>query len=212
VRISELSRETGVPTATIKFYLREGLLLRGQATAATQADYGDIHLRRLRLIRSLVDVAGLPLADVRAVCAAVDSRAPVHHTLGTMQEAAIRRYLGDVPQSDSVPSSAIAALVSRRGWQVYPGSSAGRAADRALEALREAGWTVTDDDLLTLAEGLEPVAAGELAQLASLSRGETDETAVIERAAAVMTLGERLLVAVYRLAQENASARVFGAG
>src|SRR5256886_17599843 len=46
VRISDLSRQTGVPTATIKFYLREHLLPPGAMTARNQADYGSEHLRR----------------------------------------------------------------------------------------------------------------------------------------------------------------------
>src|SRR2546430_15817976 len=47
VRISDLSRQTGVPTATIKFYLREHLLPPGAMTARNQADYGSGHLRRV---------------------------------------------------------------------------------------------------------------------------------------------------------------------
>ncbi|HOZ59840.1 MAG TPA: MerR family transcriptional regulator, partial [Nakamurella multipartita] len=39
VRISELSRASGVPTATIKYYLREKLLHEGVLTSATQARY-----------------------------------------------------------------------------------------------------------------------------------------------------------------------------
>src|SRR5439155_716721 len=64
MKMSELSRASGVPIATIKFYLREKLLPAGRATAATQAQYDEKHLARLRLIRALVDVGGLPLAAV----------------------------------------------------------------------------------------------------------------------------------------------------
>ena len=37
MRISELSSVTGVPVPTIKYYIREGLLPRGERTAANQA-------------------------------------------------------------------------------------------------------------------------------------------------------------------------------
>ena len=37
MRISELSRRSSVPVATIKYYLRAGLLHEGRRTAATQA-------------------------------------------------------------------------------------------------------------------------------------------------------------------------------
>ena len=42
--MGELSRRSGVPIPTIKFYLREGLLPPGVATAANQADYDEEHL------------------------------------------------------------------------------------------------------------------------------------------------------------------------
>ena len=51
MRISELSSQTGVPVATIKFYLREKLLQEGIRTSATQAQYNESHVARLRLIR-----------------------------------------------------------------------------------------------------------------------------------------------------------------
>src|SRR3954464_8089995 len=90
MRISELSRETGVPVATIKFYLRERLLSPGRSTAATQAEYGQVHVDRLRLIRALTDagkrppppvpaaltdVGKMPLATVRWVLDIVDNGA-----------------------------------------------------------------------------------------------------------------------------------------
>jgi DNA-binding transcriptional MerR regulator len=53
--MAELSRSSGVPVATIKYYLREGLLPPGAATSATRAEYDEAHLRRLRLTRALED-------------------------------------------------------------------------------------------------------------------------------------------------------------
>ncbi|MDP3890043.1 MerR family transcriptional regulator, partial [Nocardioides sp.] len=70
--MSELSRRSGVSVPTIKYYLREGLLPPGEATGATRAVYDATHVRRLRLIRALVDVAGMRLDRVREVLAAVD--------------------------------------------------------------------------------------------------------------------------------------------
>jgi DNA-binding transcriptional MerR regulator len=67
MRISELSRASGVSIPTIKFYLRENLLPQGTATARTQADYPEAHLRRLRLIQALTGIGGLKLRDVRDV-------------------------------------------------------------------------------------------------------------------------------------------------
>ena len=67
MRISELSRHTGIPVSTIKFYIREDLLPAGELSQRNQATYGEKHLQRLDLIRSLRDIAGLSLEVVREV-------------------------------------------------------------------------------------------------------------------------------------------------
>jgi DNA-binding transcriptional MerR regulator len=72
MRLAELSRRSGVPRSTIKFYLREGLLAPGAATARNQASYGSQHLERLELIRGLREVAGLPLEAVGRVTRELD--------------------------------------------------------------------------------------------------------------------------------------------
>lgn len=72
MKIAELSRRSGVPTSSIKFYLRRGLMPVGLATAHNQADYGDRHLERLALIRALREVARLPLESIAQVTAEFD--------------------------------------------------------------------------------------------------------------------------------------------
>ena len=66
MRISELSRESGVPVATIKFYLRERLLPDGVLTSATQAQYDETHVARLGLVRALIGAGGLSIAAARS--------------------------------------------------------------------------------------------------------------------------------------------------
>ena len=73
MRISELSRTSRVPTATIKYYLRERLLHEGRLTSATQAQYDGTHVARLRLIRALLGPAGLSVVKARQVLDAVDA-------------------------------------------------------------------------------------------------------------------------------------------
>ncbi len=75
MRISELSRSSGVPVATIKFYLREGLLPDGLRTSQNQAQYDDAHVQRLRLIRALVGAGGLSLAATKNVLRQIDEPA-----------------------------------------------------------------------------------------------------------------------------------------
>ncbi len=67
MRISELSRRSGVPTTTIKFYIREALVPAGARSQRNQATYDEAHLERLDLIRALREVAHLPLEVVREV-------------------------------------------------------------------------------------------------------------------------------------------------
>src|SRR5262245_3994370 len=87
MKISELSRRSGVPIASIKYFLREGLLPAGQATAATLAEYGEAHIQRLRLIKALTTVGGLSIAAARDVLAAVDGAESPARTLQAISYA-----------------------------------------------------------------------------------------------------------------------------
>ena len=72
MRLAELTRRSGVPRSTIKFYLRSGLLPAGEPQGRNQALYGPQHLERLELIRALREVAGLPLDVITRVARALD--------------------------------------------------------------------------------------------------------------------------------------------
>ena len=72
MKMAEFSRRSGASVATLKYYIREGLLPPGDRTAANQAEYGQEHLDRVGLIRALRDVAGLPIATIRETLAAVE--------------------------------------------------------------------------------------------------------------------------------------------
>src|SRR5438105_27350 len=88
MRIGELSRRTGVPVATIKFYTREGLLPPGERTSPNQVAYADAHVRRLKLVRAMLEVGGLSVAAARDVLAEVDAtERSLHGMLGAAQTA-----------------------------------------------------------------------------------------------------------------------------
>src|SRR6266542_1752514 len=90
MRIAELSRESGVPVPTIKYYVREGLLPGGRLTSPNQAQYDEAHLHRLKLIRALVDVGELSIAETKDVLASIGSPGlTLHETLGKAQVATI---------------------------------------------------------------------------------------------------------------------------
>ncbi|MFD0776981.1 MerR family transcriptional regulator, partial [Streptomonospora algeriensis] len=119
MRISELSRRSGVPVATIKYYLRENLLPKGEAVSATQARYTEEHVKRLRLVRALAEVAEVPLGRIRSVLEAVeDPDLDMHTLLGVAQYAFTQR-----PEAPAAEDPA---------WE--------RAERRAAELLAELGW------------------------------------------------------------------------
>ncbi len=83
MKVSELSRRTGVQVPLIKYYLREGMLPPGRATAANQADYGEDHVRRLRLIRTLIGTRGLSAGATKEILDAITAgEEDLHQVLG----------------------------------------------------------------------------------------------------------------------------------
>lgn len=86
MRIAELSERAGVAEATIKYYVREGLLPAGERTSYNRVGYGDFHLRRLRLIGVLLRTGGFSVTRAREVLAAVDEE-PLHSALGAIQKS-----------------------------------------------------------------------------------------------------------------------------
>ncbi|MFF0869500.1 MerR family transcriptional regulator [Nonomuraea sp. NPDC003560] len=143
MRISELSARSGVAIPTIKYYLREGMLHQGEQTAATRAEYDDSHLRRLRLIRALLEVGRLPVAAIKQVIAAVDDETlPIHHMLGIAHYA-----LGPVvePEQDEEWRTARAEvnrLIDELGWNVVEDAPTRDELAQTLVRMRQLGLRV----------------------------------------------------------------------
>lgn len=202
MRIGELSRSTGVAVPTIKFYLREGLLAPGRATSATQAQYDGSHAERLRLIRALVDVAGLPLASVRAVTAAVDDPPEsVHDLLGVAHDALPPRVADDVDVTRARD------VVDALGWQVHGESTSLRQLAGAMDALTSVGLPADAATIVRYGHAVEPVAAAEVAAVPTGSLAEAVALVVAGTA-----LYEPVLLALRRMAQQDASLRRFDDG
>lgn len=203
MRISDLARASGVPVATVKFYLREGLLPSGEPTAATQARYDDGHLRRLRLVRALVEVAGLSLADVRAVVTCLDAPATSWHEVLGVAHSALPPHLPPLDPADLEVSRAWQVMRSL-GWQVHPGSPAISQLERALTGATAAGMELSDDVLAPYAAAAQAVALVDVAGVPTASPEEATRYVVIGTIAL-----EPVLLALRRLAQVDASARRF---
>lgn len=199
MRISDLSRATGVPIPTIKFYLREGVLAAGRRTAANQATYDESHLRRLRLVRVLTDVGGLSLAAVRRVLAALgDERMPLTEILGVAHRAL------DDPWTISDPALPAALIevdewLRAREWHVTPDAPARSTLATTLVALRQLGWEVGASVFDRYADHVDAIARDELAYVAHAESRE----AAVEATVIGTVVFERAMAALRRLAQER---------
>ncbi|MGX5187337.1 MerR family transcriptional regulator [Streptomyces avermitilis] len=200
MRMSELSRRSGVSVTTIKYYLREGLLPAGRRLSATQAEYDDDHLRRLRLIRALTGVRGLPVSAARDVLGALAEHAGDTHSLLGLTLGSIR--LAEEPADDSPESAEVDALIEELGWDVHKSAPARAALAETLTSLRTLGAPLDRRALLPYAHLAERTAVLDLDQL----DGIEDPLEVAERALLLTVLLEPALLALRRLAQENESA------
>ncbi|MFH9740554.1 MerR family transcriptional regulator [Streptomyces roseolus] len=220
MKVSELSRRTGVQVPLIKYYLREGMLPPGRATAANQADYGEDHVRRLRLIRTLIGTRGLSAGATKEVLDAITAgQEDLHQVLGIV--LGVRPAKGadleptpdaapapDPEASDSDPEGLAEArsLIGAMGWDVSPGNPATRTVAEVLAALDHLGAGIDWRSLLPYARLADDMAELDLRQL----DGEGDPLAQAERAVLVTVLLEPALLALRRLAQEDKSSRLFG--
>lgn len=210
MRISELGNATGVPVPTIKFYLREGILPPGRRIATNQADYGEDHVRRLRLIRALAEVGGLALATVREVLGAVDDPSlPMHDALGIAHRA-LAPDLGE--QDDPAVAEARAEVdrfLDELGWEVSPDAPGRDELAVALATLRRLGWPDADTRLFTrYADVADRLAAREVERT---TPGGATRAEMMERVVIGTVVFDAVVSALRRLAQERRSAARFAA-
>ena len=206
MRISELARRAGVPVATIKYYQREGLLPPGTQTAPRQADYGDAHLHRLRLIRTLREVGALEIERVRRVVDAIEaddlSRRDVFGVAARSLEQAPPR--DEAPEDVRVARAEVDAFVDRRGWDVRSDAASRRDLADALVALRRLGRAYGTEIFGPYADVADRMAAWEVR---TIPTGEPPSVA-IERMVVGTVIFDRILNALRRMAQEHHSGEV----
>lgn len=200
MRLAELSARSGLTTATIKYYLRAGLLPRGTTQGSTWASYDEDHLRRLRLVRALTDVAGLSLEEVRGVVDAVADSESDHQVRGAAQWP-LSPDLARDPSTTSVER--VDRLLARHGWQVHTASPHRRTLASALDTLDELEFAATDEVLDAYADALESIAEIEVARVAA----EAEPVVAAERLVVGTLLYEPVLLTLRRMAHEAVSAR-----
>lgn len=210
MRMAELSRESGVPVATIKYYLREGLLPAGERTGRTQARYAERHVRRLRLVRALLEVGGLSVAQVSEVLAAMDSdeNGP-HKIFGVAQATVTQPGLPEDDRSDAArwARARVNALIEAQGWQIEEHAPSAQALARVLASLRE-----LEPALLEQLDA-RAVLMAQVAELdVDLVFSRTDLEEQVRVVVVGTVIGDAVMSSLRRMAQVDQSARRFELG
>lgn len=197
--MAELSRRSGVPVATIKWWRREGLLPPGRRTAPNQAEYDASHLARLRLLTVLRDLVDLPTAAIAEIVAALDDdELGLHAAVGAAHAA-----LADTDPGTERGEAVVEELLHQLGWRVEPDTPARHELARTVDALEAFGREVTPEGLRVHAEAAALVASHEVA--ATAVDRERDEV-VTDVVVGTILYGE-VLAALRRLAHQDASSR-----
>lgn len=206
MKISELSRRTGVPVASIKYFRREGLLPAGRATAARLAEYGEEHVQRLRLIKALTTLGGLSIAATRDVLAAVDQAETTDGTLRAISYAlpvpVTAASAGDAERDADAEAAAeadVTRLIAAMDWKIPDTSPHIRGLAMALRELRRLDADYRPERLVAYAELAHSIARLDLERAAAFD----DSPALAEQAVIVLALSGPMLELLRRLAQED---------
>ncbi|GAA3020260.1 MerR family transcriptional regulator [Streptosporangium longisporum] len=200
MRIAELSRRTDVPVPTIKYYLREGLLSAGERTSHNQAQYAESHVRRLRLVKALIEVGGLSVAATREVLEKMygPGMSPLD-SVGKAQFAMTNSRPVIEDEAWEAASKQTEELIEQLGWQVRQTNPARQTLTSALATLSRLGQTEQLKLLEGYAQAARQVAQAEMELLVQ----EPDADALIERAIVWTALGDIVFSALRRFAQED---------
>ncbi|MFI7000979.1 MerR family transcriptional regulator [Nocardia sp. NPDC050175] len=208
MRMAELSKRSGVSVPTIKYYLREGLLMPGELSSPNQAGYGAEHVRRLRMIRALIEVGGLSVAAIGDVLSAVDGP-----ELSRFELLGVVTGTLDNPQplnDDSEVARARAevdAAFRRRGWDLEFRASAIDTLVGVLVRMSQLGYgSWASEALDTYLDAAERVAEIDVEHSLRIS----ERAEVVDGAALMTILGEAALGAARRIAHIQVSARKLG--
>jgi DNA-binding transcriptional MerR regulator len=201
MRISELARLTGVSVATIKYYIREGILATGESSVPQRAEYGDAHVARLRLLRGLIESGGVGIAGAKRITAVLDSGAPPAHAFEVAQDVVSANADSEAPATEG----SLERIRSLVGPMLCEHPAVTTAA-RALDALEASGGAMTPDWLERYEEAAALVARADLDELEA--RESVSEQASI--AAVGTALGDVVLQSLRRVAQARETQRRFG--
>ncbi len=207
MRMAELSADTGVPVPTIKYYLREGLLPPGRPVGRNQAEYGPAHVRRLKLVRALIEYGGLSIATARALVEYLDDPGiSGGDLLGVAQLTVSAQHEPPPGPGRDAAERVVEDLLARMGWhdlREHPSLPTLIGVVVSLSELgREDMLPVLDD----YAAAAERVAAADLTVVGDLE----DRERAMEVVVLGTLLGDALFSSLRRLAQAHVTRRLHG--
>jgi DNA-binding transcriptional MerR regulator len=203
LKMAELAERSGVSAATIKHYLREGLLPEPVRTSRNMAYYPPEFVERLRLIKRLQEQRFMPLKAIRRVLEEEDperlsalvevedrilERAVRAGETGRVSRAEVRRRYG-MPDNVLERLAGIGVLSpNARGFDAYDVQIIEAIARFRAGGYDEAlGFTVYDT--LRYREALAPLVEEEVGVLLARLAGEVE----VDRAAEIIASGAQPL-------------------
>jgi DNA-binding transcriptional MerR regulator len=195
LRISELAERSGVPVATIRHYLREGLLPEPVRTSRNMAYYSPEFVDRIRLIKQLQEERFMPLRLIRDLLAREDAEPERLRAMIELEDRILERALAgerervpaaEVRERYDVPSEVLERLA---GLEVIGSGKRGYSPSdvRIIEAIsrfraggydESLGFTVYDT--LRYREALVPLVAEEARVLRQRLAGDVDPDRALE--------------------------------
>ncbi|GER23002.1 MerR family transcriptional regulator [Zafaria cholistanensis] len=179
MQLKELSSRSGVSGASIKFYLREGLLAPGSTAASPRADYGPGHLRRLELIKTLRGVVGLGLAGIKEITGGIDDPG-----LGTVELMGRVQSIVLGLAEEAVPDHPLMAGLVGPGRWADASSRARNSLNLLLHRMDELGVPANPRVLAVYAAAVDQVAA--------LDVGHAEQAASRDELAGTVAVGTHL--------------------
>lgn len=209
--IQELARASGCSVASIKFYLREGLLMPGDPTRAHRAYYDARHRRRLGSIRAMRD-AGVSIEAMRRALSAVDEPGTdaVDVIAPAIDALAIER---DAPGEDVHLRAArrdVEQLFARAALAVRKEAGSRETLARALASMRRLGAPVAVTDVALYLDALRGIAELEINHERTRQLLLSDKETSLEIAVLGTVLYEPVLIALRRALHEHFATRLVG--
>src|SRR2546427_10278013 len=136
LRMGELAEASGVPAATIKHYLREGLLPEPVKTSRNMAYYPPEFVDRIRLIKQLQEERFMPLRVIRDLLEREDAEPERLRAMIELEDRILERALAG--ERERIPAEEV------RGRYEVPADVLDRLAELGVLSPDRRGYSPSD--------------------------------------------------------------------